>query len=129
MRLLPKKLMISVRFLLAALLFAFAAWLGSQPAIAQSGSTAAAQTSAAKHHVVVIKNFAYQPATITVKKGDTLEWKNEDIVAHTVTANDKSFDSGSIAAGSSWKFTAKKAGNFDYICTFHPNMKAKLIVQ
>ena len=55
--------------------------------------------------------------------------ENADIVAHTVTAVDNSFDSRIIAPGSLWKLVARKAGSFDYICTLHPNMRAKLVVQ
>jgi plastocyanin len=58
------------------------------------------KTQAAATQTVVIKGMKYQPAEITVHVGDTVEWKNQDIVAHTVTARDKSFDSGKIAPGS-----------------------------
>jgi plastocyanin len=64
-----------------------------------------------------------------VKVGDTVEWKNADIVAHTVTAVNKSFDSGVIPSGGTWKLVAKKRGNFNYFCALHPNMKAKLVVE
>jgi plastocyanin len=64
-----------------------------------------------------------------VKVGDTIEWKNADIVPHTVTAVDKSFDSDAIGTGRSWKSIVRTAGDFDYFCTLHPNMRAKLIVQ
>jgi len=66
---------------------------------------------------------------LTVSVGDTVEWKNADIVPHTVTALDKSFNSGGIAPGATWKYVAKRAGTFAYGCTPHPNMKAKLIVK
>lgn len=124
-----KRSIVSTGFLLAALSFASVMWLGPQEADAQSRDALAAETAPAKHHSLLIKDFKYQPASLTVKRGDTLEWKNEDVVAHTVTAVDKSFDSGSIPAGGSWKYVAKKPGTFNYICTFHPNMKANLIVQ
>jgi plastocyanin len=66
---------------------------------------------------------------LTVNLGDTIEWKNADIVPHTVTAVNKTFNSGSIAPGASWKYVAKKAGTYLYTCSPHPNMKAKLTVQ
>lgn len=96
------------------------------------GAQAAVQTPTTKSHAVLIKGFKYQPDVLTVNVGDTVEWTNGDIVPHTVTAvdkNDKSFNSGSIAPGATWKFVAKKAGTFNYGCTPHPNMKAKLVVR
>jgi plastocyanin len=80
-------------------------------------------------HEVLIHGFRYQPAVMTVHVGDTVQWKNTDIVPHTVTAEDKRFSSGAIAPGATWKFVTKKAGTFPYSCTPHPNMHAKLIVQ
>ena len=77
---------------------------------------------------VVIKNFQFQPQELTVKTGTTVEWKNEDIVPHTVTADDGSFRSGKINPGKTWKLTAKAAGTFNYTCTPHPNMHGKLTV-
>jgi plastocyanin len=84
---------------------------------------------ASQSHTVVIRSFKYEPGVLTIKMGDTVEWKNADIVPHTVTAQDKSFDSGDIPPGSSWRLIAKKAGIFKYGCVPHPNMKAKLVVQ
>jgi len=87
------------------------------------------QTPPAKTQTVLIQGFRYQPDSLTVSVGDTVEWKNGDVVTHTVTAVDKSFNSGSIAPGATWKFTPNKAGTFYYTCTPHPNMKAKLVVR
>ena len=79
---------------------------------------------------VVINHFKYQPDTLAIHVGDTVEWKNIDIVPHTATAVDrKSFDSGPIATGSSWRFTFTRKGIYDYECTLHPNMKTQLVVQ
>jgi uncharacterized membrane protein len=74
-----------------------------------------------------MKGIRFQPAELTVHPGETVEFKNEDIVAHTVTADDGSFDSGLIQPGSSWKMTVQKTGTLAYHCTPHPNMKATLV--
>src|SRR3954463_4559514 len=74
-----------------------------------------------------MKGMGFQPAELTVHAGETVEWKNEDIFAHTVTADDRSFDSGLIQPGGSWKMTVKNAGTVDYHCRPHPNMVAKLV--
>jgi plastocyanin len=67
--------------------------------------------------------------TLTVHKGDRVTWVNKDLFPHTVTADDGTFDSGSIAAEASWTYTANKTGEYAYTCTFHPTMKARLIVK
>lgn len=79
-------------------------------------------------HTVVIDGFAFKPALLTVDRGDTVVWKNDDPVPHTATAKGV-FDSGSIPAGGSWKYVATKAGRFDYLCTFHTVMKGTLVVR
>lgn len=80
------------------------------------------------HQIVIIKQMHFEPATLNVKAGDTVEWKNEDIFTHTATASDGSFDSGPIAPGSSWQTTISKAGTIAYHCGPHPNMTAQLVV-
>jgi plastocyanin len=79
-------------------------------------------------HTVVIDGTNYAPATLTVKRGDTVVWINKDPFPHTVTAKGV-FDSHHIGASRSWKYTARKAGVFAYICTLHPTMKATLKVE
>ena len=80
---------------------------------------------------VEIRNFAFDPATVTVHPGDTVEWKNEDNVPHTATANTPKpgFDSGVIQPGAAWRYAAREKGTYNYICKIHPYMKGKLIVQ
>ena len=79
-------------------------------------------------HTVTIEGVAYQPAVLVVKRGDTVVWVNKDPFPHTVTASG-AFDSHDIPAGATWKYVARNAGNFPYICTLHPNMKGTLTVQ
>jgi plastocyanin len=79
-------------------------------------------------HTVVIEATNYAPAILTVKRGDTVVWINKDPFPHTVTAKGV-FDSHGIAASHSWKYTARKSGEFAYICTLHPTMKATLKVE
>ena len=72
----------------------------------------------------------YMPATITLVIGmnSTVTWVNQDSVPHTVTANDKSFDSGAINAGKSWTYTFTLPGTYSYYCSYHPWMKGTVIV-
>jgi plastocyanin len=84
--------------------------------------------AAAETHVVRIEGMQFAPATLVVKQGDKVTWRNTDLVPHTATAA-KRFDSRTIAAGGSWTWVAGKPGRYDYVCTFHPGMKATLVVE
>jgi len=79
-------------------------------------------------HTIVIEGMKYVPDNLTVKRGDRIVWQNKDVVPHTATAPHK-WDTGSIAPGKSWSRAAPKPGKYDYVCTFHPGMKATLVVQ
>jgi len=79
-------------------------------------------------HIVVIKQLRFNPAQLTLRPGDTVVWKNEDMFSHTATADNGSFDSGLIAPGQSWKTTINGTGALGYHCRPHPNMAAMLLV-
>jgi len=75
-----------------------------------------------------IFNMAF-PAKITVKKGATVKWYNKDGYAHTVTSDDgTTFDSGNLAAGATFSYTANTVGTFPYHCKVHSNMNGTLVV-
>lgn len=78
---------------------------------------------------VVIENMKFSPAELEVKKGETVIWVNKDLVPHTATADDGSFDSKMIGPGKSWKYQPKKAGTYSYKCTFHPTMLGSITVK
>jgi plastocyanin len=88
----------------------------------------AALPAAATTRTIEIDGTAFVPANVVVQRGDRVTWVNKDPFPHTATAQG-TFDSDSIAAGKSWTWVADKAGTFDYVCTLHPTMKAKLVVQ
>ena len=73
-------------------------------------------------------SWTYDPDKLTVHVGQTVVWTNTGFASHTVTARDRSFDSGSLARTQQWSFTFAKAGTYDYFCTFHPWMKATVTV-
>jgi plastocyanin len=79
-------------------------------------------------HTVTIEGMQIKPASLTVKRGDKVVWQNKDVVPHTATAKG-TFDSGNIAGGKSWSHAMTKAGHYDYICTYHPGMKAVVVVE
>jgi len=77
-------------------------------------------------HNVSISNFAFVPATITVKKGETIVWTNKDTVPHTVTGGD--LLSNPLGQSETYSFAYDKTGTFAYHCSIHPSMKGTVIV-
>ncbi|MDF0593901.1 PQQ-dependent sugar dehydrogenase [Methanotrichaceae archaeon M04Ac] len=78
---------------------------------------------------VEIRSFSFQPESITVPAGTTVTWINRDPFAHTVTADDGSFDSGSIRGnGGEFHLALSEPGTFPYHCTPHPSMRGEIIV-
>lgn len=90
---------------------------------------AVAMGAAAATHTVAIDGTAFVPATLTVQRGDRITWTNRDPFPHTATAQGRAFDSGSIAAGRTWSWVARTPGTYDYLCTLHPGMTGRVIVQ
>ena len=89
----------------------------------------AASSVMAADSPVSIAGFAFDPATVTIQVGDSVTWTNADSVAHTATAGDGSFDTGSIANGDSETVTFDTAGTFAYICSIHPQMTGSVVVE
>ena len=76
-----------------------------------------------------IRNFAYTPGRIVIAAGTTVQWKNNDPVAHTVTATDGSFDSGLIEFGKIYRRTFTEPGTYNYYCLPHTFMKGVIVVR
>lgn len=71
----------------------------------------------------------YSVNVLTVKAGTTVTWSNGDAMMHTVTAVDGSFDSGFLNEGDTWSYTFDTPGEYEYFCSPHPWMRAKVIVE
>jgi plastocyanin len=97
--------------------------------LVQVGADAAGQRRKPRTHTIVMEATAFSPEKLTAAAGDTIVWVNKDPFPHTATSGAGKFDSGAIAAGKSWKYTVRRKGTFDYLCTFHPTMKAVLRVE
>ena len=104
-------------------------WLAALFLSADATAADAQRPTAGAAHTVVIENMQYTPAELHVHRGERIVWVNKDLFPHTVTAVSHAFDSGSIAANSSWTYVASKTGEYAYGCTFHPTMKAIIKVQ
>jgi plastocyanin len=94
---------------------------GTPPAGTSSTGSGATGTT------VVEKGFAFDPATLDVKVGDTVTFKNEDSAPHNVSIDGKEL--GSQDPGASVTWTAAKAGSFPYSCTIHPSMTGEIVVK
>lgn len=78
-------------------------------------------------HKIGIDNLAFGPAPGGLHVNDIVEWTNSDILQHTATAADGSFDVD-LPAGNTGRTILKRAGSVTYVCRFHPGMKGRLEV-
>ncbi len=92
-------------------------------------SSAPPPPPAPKPNVVAISGYAFSPASLTVPKGTTVTWQNDDGVAHTATSNSGAWDTGAIASGGSAMITFTSSGTFAYHCTYHSMMTGTIVVQ
>ena len=94
---------------------------GMAAAPVQPGGTVATTT-------VAIKNFAFSPATITVKSGATVVWTNDDSVDHTVSFQNNGISSADLGTNDTFSHTFTTPGTYNYLCTIHPFMHGTVIV-
>jgi plastocyanin len=91
------------------------------------GDQAAPEAPAAGGTTVAMAGLAFRPGTLTVRKGATVVFDNDDTAPHTVTARSGGVDSGVIDPGKRFSLVASES--FDYVCSIHPSMTAKLVVE
>jgi plastocyanin len=87
----------------------------------------AGQAPGGSVHQVAMKAVDYAPKRVTVRVGDTVEWTNEDVVAHTATVKG-GFDVN-VLPRRTGRTTLKTPGTFTYICRYHPNMHGQIVVE
>ena len=79
---------------------------------------------------VLIQNFSFKPAHITIKRGTRVTWINKDMTKHTATASNGAFDSGVLRPGQSYSHTFKTAGRTNkYHCEIHHSMRGSVTVK
>ena len=93
-----------------------------------SGEGTSEGAGAATGDTVDIVDFNYKPADLKVAAGTKVTFTNKDGFAHTVTAKDKSFDSGNLDKGATFEQTFEKAGTYEYLCAIHNSMTGKVTV-
>ncbi|HET9440380.1 MAG TPA: cupredoxin domain-containing protein [Longimicrobiales bacterium] len=82
-----------------------------------------------QRHDVSIEQFQYRPAVIHAAVGDTIVWRNQDIVPHTARAKDGSWDTGHMGAKAQRVTVMRSRGEHEFTCLYHSNMKGKLVVR
>ena len=96
--------------------------LASTPCLAEDAEKGPVVTVSMDHNTFI-------PSEITVAPGTTVTWVNNESMPHTVVDLNKSFRSKTLAKDASFSFTFTTAGDYSYLCSIHPNMKAKVIVK
>ena len=76
---------------------------------------------------ISIENFAFSPADLKIKVGDTVTWTNNDGMQHTI--KETGFESQALSRGESYSHTFSSAGSYSYYCGIHPNMKGRIVVE
>ena len=76
---------------------------------------------------ISIDKLVFDESGVNAKVGDTIEWVNNDVLAHTATARNGDWDVA-IPAKATASLTLKKAGTIDYYCRYHPNMKGRIVI-
>ena len=109
-----------------ARLLALVTLLALVPALAACGSSSKTASSSA-NDTITISNFKFG-SPITMKVGSTVTVKNADTTAHTVTADDTSFDTGPISPGKTKTLTVTKAGTIKFHCNIHNYMTGSIQV-
>ena len=87
-----------------------------------SGNASAPSGDAVRSAKVEIEDFAYRPDPVTIEAGGKVIWLNRDSTPHTATAEDGSFDTGTLEEGKLKSETFKEPGTYAYSCQIHPSM-------
>ena len=117
------------KLIVAAAMLGALGWIAASNA--RFGASAASAQGAAKSQEVVVKidNFSYMPHDITVTVGTTIIRVNNDDIPHTVVSTTDLFKSKALDTDDKFSFKFDKPGTYDYFCSIHPKMTAKVIVQ
>ena len=99
--------------------------LASSPGFAEDPNNAAASPAV----TVSMDHSTFIPSEITVAPGTTVTWVNVETMPHTVVDQNKAFRSKTLVKDGTFSFTFTTAGDYNYLCSIHPNMKGKVIVK
>lgn len=114
----------------AACLLTVAATIGLLGCGGGGGASSSSTAAATGTQAVTIKNFAFNPPSLTVAKGTTIDFTNHDSTSHTATSSTPgAFETGTIKPGKSASVTLEKPGTYSFYCAFHPFMKGTITVK
>jgi plastocyanin len=99
--------------------------VAAMPNALPAGEAVATANSAA----VRIDNFSFTPPTLVVAPGTTVTWTNADDSPHSVREKDGNFKSAALDTDDSFSQTFTGPGEYDYFCSIHPYMTAKIVVK
>ncbi len=124
-----KKILL-IELSLMTLAFVFAVSLTSLSFMGKEGMNQAvgSEKNQSDSNQVNIDNFSFTPPTLTVPVGTKVTWVNHDDVPHIVTNTDKRFVSPVLDTDEKFSYTFTTPGTYNYYCSIHPKMTAKIIV-
>ncbi len=99
------------------------------PSLLTAGLAAPQAEREASSPSVHIDNFTFSPQEITIHRGGTVTWINDDDIPHALATTDKAFRSKAMDTEDKFSFTFNKAGTYEYFCSLHPHMQGKVIVR
>lgn len=111
---------IAVRILLCAFL---------TPSLVTAALAAPQAGREANSPLVHIDNFTFSPQEITISRGGTITWVNDDDIPHALAESNKAFRSKAMDTEEEFSFTFNKPGTYEYFCSLHPHMQGKVIVR
>ncbi len=98
----------------------------SQTNVVQPAATKAVDSTSSSASVK-IQNFAYDEETVTIKKGESVTWKNYDSAQHNVVSAE--FESPLLSKDKTFTQQFNKEGTYEYYCSLHPSMRGKVVVE
>jgi plastocyanin len=98
-------------------------------AVALAAAVLAPGAARAEDATIKIDNFTFAPASLTVKAGTTVTWRNEDDIPHTVASSARLFKSKALDTDDSFSYTFTTPGTYQYFCYIHPHMVGTIVVE
>jgi len=87
-------------------------------------------STSSKQNRIEIKDFAFNPQTVTVKSGGKVTWINRDEEPHTIVSVEKQFKkSTALDTDQEFTITAGAPGTYSYFCSVHPKMTGTIVVE
>ena len=94
-----------------------------------TGLVAVPASGQADTQEIVVDNFAFTPATISVPAGSTITWTNRDDIPHTIVSTERKFKSQALDTDQRYSHRFDTPGTYKYFCSIHPKMTAQIVVK